>query len=81
MQLIIQKSQFGVDEIYDPKQKCTPKTKLIFKIEKHQGYKMKCYGGVCQHREIKKTSEADCGQNNVNNYDKNNTIIFANINN
>jgi len=36
MQKIVDSSKQGFEDIYDPKMKCTPKTKQIFKIDKHQ---------------------------------------------
>jgi len=39
----IKDQEGGVDEIYDPQKKCTPKTKLIFKVEKNQRQTSACH--------------------------------------
>lgn len=37
MEKILESNKHGIEEIYNPLTKCTPKSKQIFKIERHQG--------------------------------------------
>lgn len=47
MDKIIENSKNGLDEIYNPVTKCTPKTKQIFKVERHQGRNIACASAGC----------------------------------
>lgn len=49
-------NQGGLDEIYNPKTKCTPKTKQIFKVEKYQR-STSCCSNQCPSRRI---NNIDC---------------------
>lgn len=47
MDKIIENSKNGLDEIYNPVTKCTPKTKQIFKVERHSGRNIACSSSGC----------------------------------
>lgn len=47
MDKIIESKKNGLDEIYDPVTKCTPKTKQIFKVERHFGRNVACSSTGC----------------------------------
>lgn len=49
----------GEDEIYDPDRKCTPKSKLIFKVERHKRATSSC-GSSCPARRLS-SKGSDCG--------------------
>jgi hypothetical protein len=42
MEKILENNKHGIDEIYNPYTKCTPKTKQIFKVERHSGHHVGC---------------------------------------
>lgn len=47
----IMHNQGGLDEIYNPSMKCTPKTKQIFKLEKHHRNTV-CCSDNCPSKEV-----------------------------
>lgn len=50
MEKILESNKHGMDEIYNPYTKCTPKTKQIFKVERHIGRNAGCFSARCHSR-------------------------------
>lgn len=50
MEKILESNKHGMDEIYNPVTKCTPKTKQIFKVERHVGRTASCFSAHCHSR-------------------------------
>ena len=51
MEKILEGNKHGMDEIYNPYTKCTPKTKQIFKVERHAGRNASCFSAHCHSRQ------------------------------